>query len=120
MTGISVHDEVRVFDVNGKRMGQPEGGWPGRVVKVGRTLVYIEYRRGPAEAFRLADGGRNDKMGQRRFCTAEQAERDASKAAAVALLRAHGIDLNHRVKLTVAQVEELAGVVEKWGDPSCQ
>ena len=41
MADIKVGDEVLVFDVNGRRMGQPEGGWPGEVTKVGRRLAVM-------------------------------------------------------------------------------
>jgi hypothetical protein len=43
---IEAGDEVRVFDVNGRRARQPDGGWKGTVTKIGRTLIHIDYGNG--------------------------------------------------------------------------
>ena len=75
MTGIKAGDEVRVYDVNSApaRRGQHDPGEPGKVVKVGRTLVHIEYFH-RTETFRIEDGRRNDNYGHQWFLTLEQAE----------------------------------------------
>ena len=116
MADIKPRDEVRVFDTNGSRAGQPEGGWMGHVVKVGRTLAHIDYgdTRERIETFRLADGRRNDDGGRRYFLTLEQvAERDR-RHEADEVLRVHGVELSHRHSFTIEQREALAEVVKAW------
>lgn len=113
-------DEVRVFDVNGRRMGQLEGGWPGRVVKVGRTRVYIAYagaafgKQEAGEPFSLETGKRIDAYGHRWFKTLAQAEQDARREAARKILRDHGIILDWDRQFSVEQAEQLAAVVQGW------
>ena len=46
---VSAGDAVKVFDVNGHRNGQPEDGWDGTVLKVGRVLVHIDYPGWPED-----------------------------------------------------------------------
>jgi len=113
-TDIKPRDEVRVFDTNGRRAGQPDGGWPGIVVKVGRTLAHIDYgdTRERIETFRLSDGRRNDDYGHRYFLTLEQVAGRDRKAEAVAVLRARRIVLDHGHSLTLEQIEALAEVVK--------
>lgn len=116
MAAIREHDKVRVFDVNGSRSGQPEGGWIGTVVKVGRTLAHIDYEGArETQTFRLNDGRRNDDYAHRYFLTlAEAAERDRI-GAADETLRAHGVELSYRRTFTLEQREALADVVRTWG-----
>ena len=117
MAGIKLRDEVRVFDINGSRAGQPEGGWMGHVVKVGRTLAYIDYGdiRERIETFRLDTQRRNnDPYGQRYFRTlAEVADLDR-RSVAMEALKAHGVELSHRHSFTIEQREALAEVVKTW------
>ena len=113
---IKPRDEVRVFDTNGHRAGQPDGGWPGIVVKVGRTLAHIDYgnSRERIETFRLSDGRRNDGFSRRYFLTISQvAERDR-RHAANEVLKAHGVELTVRRSFTTEQCEALAEVVKTW------
>jgi hypothetical protein len=113
---LCVNQPVRVFDTNGSRMGQPEGGWPGRVVKIGRTLVTIDYpagNRGPYQ-FRLDTRQVNDNYGHQWFRTEEEAEAEQRLASAVDILRGAGITIEYRSSLTADQVEELAAVVVGW------
>jgi hypothetical protein len=98
-------------------MGQPDGGWVGRVVKVGPKLVHITYPYAPqAKACRKADGRSNDRYGNQSFKTVEQAARHNRYAAAIAVLREHGIEVSprHGQSVTVEQAEELAEVVQGW------
>ena len=118
---VTAGDEVRVFDVNGRRMGQPEGGWPGTVVKVTPSRAYIVYAgiygiraRETGEPFALEDGCKIDRMRHRRFKTLEQADRDQRMAAARLLLRLHGIVLDLRHALSLEQAEALAEVAAAW------
>lgn len=117
MSDIQVGDEVRVYDVNGRRQGQPEGGWAGTVEKVGRSLVYIDYPRGRgAEPFRLSDQRRNDSYGHQYFRTLAQAEEWDRRSDAVGVLRERGVELSNRYSFTLEQIEALAEVVQMWRD----
>lgn len=106
-------DEVRIFDQNGARIGQPEGGWPGTVVKIGRSLVTIEYR-GKQDPFRLDTRVINDRYGHRWFKTLEQAAEDERLRVALATLKAHSIRLDSGHGLTVEQIEALAEVARTF------
>lgn len=114
--GIKPRDEVRVFDTSGRSAGQPAGGWPGIVVKVGRTLAHIDYgdARERIETFRLSDGRRNDSYGHRLFLTLAQVAENDRLRAANELLRARGVELSHRRVFTIEQREALAEVVRTW------
>lgn len=114
MTTLQVGDEVRVFDVNGSRRGQPEGGYVGHIVKVGRTLAHIEYK-GWTETFRLDNGRRNDNYGHQWFKTLEQAALDERRSVAEAVLRNVGVELSHRRSFTLEQIEALAEVAKTFG-----
>jgi len=116
MTALEVGQSVRVFDVNGARVGQPEGGWPGEVVRVGRKLVYITFaraawnKRESGEAFRLDDGQINDNHGNRYFLTVEEADYRLRRETAVTALREVGIHVQTYSRLSLEQIEALAAV----------
>lgn len=107
MASLNTGDEVRVFS---RRRSQPAGGWPGEVVKVGRTLVTIACN-GRAEQFRIDTGRINDDYGASWFRTMEQADLDARQARARAALSEHGVRLDHGHRLTLEQIEALAAVL---------
>jgi hypothetical protein len=115
MTPVKAGDEVRVFDVNGKRVGQPESGWPGTVVKVGRTLAHVAYGA-RTETFRISDGTRNDAYEHRYFLTMADARRETRRAAADAVLRERKIQLDYGNLLTIEQIEALAEVARNFTD----
>jgi hypothetical protein len=117
VSGYKVGDEVRVLDINNRH---PEGGWPGEVVKVGRTLVTVAYlgafTRDGTEQFRIDTGRKNDDYGHYRIETPEQVAEVARRKAAVALLRERGVELSNRATFTLEQIEALAEVVRNWED----
>lgn len=51
MAQYNVGDKVKVFDINGHRHGQPEGGWDGEIVKVGRTLFTARWNGRSAQFY---------------------------------------------------------------------
>ena len=118
LENLQVGDEVRVLDTNGRRVGQPDGGWIGRVEKVGRTLVTVTYpgcRPFEGEKFSMEDGYKpNDAYRHRHIHTVDEVERQARRSAAVTVLREHGVDLSHRFMRTIEQIEALAEVVKTW------
>lgn len=104
-------EEVRVFDVNGHRVGQPEGGWVGEVVKAGPKLVTISYGGRAAAVFRRDGGRANDSFGHQSYRTLDEAEMSARTAAAKAALRDLGIDVTLRCSLSVSQLEAMVTAV---------
>ena len=113
MVDLKVGDEVRVFDINGRRMGQPDGGWQGTVTKVGRTLVYVDYGHRNGQ-FRIDTGRANDSYGHRYFKTLEQAASDARLSHALARLKGGPVRLESGHRLTVEQIERLADLVASF------
>lgn len=116
---IAVGDAVKVFDINGHRSGQPEGGWDGEVVKVGRALVEVRYGRRFArtQKFRLATQVSNDHYQHQTFQTLAQAEERSRMRAARAVLTAHGIEFNWRgSELPVEVLEQLAEVLTAYDE----
>lgn len=112
LTDLVVGDPVKVFDVNGRHIGQPEGGWDGTVVHIGRKLITVEY--GPhRKKFRLDSGTVNDKYEHQHILTVSEAAFNRRYRHAVETLYAHGVDVLWRARLSLAQVEELASVVTR-------
>lgn len=110
-----VGDEVRVFDVNGPRRGQPVAGYPGTVTKAGRKLFTVTYG-GCSQVFRLDTGQSNDAYGHQSVKTLEQAELDARRGRAVGTLREHEITIGVRNSLTVEHLEALADLVRQFAE----
>jgi hypothetical protein len=107
---LDVGEEVRVFDVNGKRHGMPEGGWPGEVVKVGRVLATIRCRNGE-QTFRLDTGQANDRYGHQWFLTVDQATEKTRRHRAESILREYGVETS-RASLSTGQLEAIAEIVK--------
>ena len=110
--------EVRVFDVNGTRMGQPAGGWPGTVTRVGRKLFEATYEghasgRRP-QRFRLEGGHSDDAYGHQFVRTLEQVALTGRHDTAIKILLAHGLQFSStcwRDQITLAELEAVAVVV---------
>jgi hypothetical protein len=117
---IKAGDEVRVFDQNGRQMGQPAGGWVGRVAKTGRTLAYVTYPGAwppEGEKFSMSDGYRpNDGYRHRYILTMDEVARRERRASAMAAINAAHVEitLSHRAAFSVERLEELAAVVKTW------
>jgi hypothetical protein len=117
MADVKPGDEVRVFDVNGARVGQPVGGWTGEVVKVSPKLVHITYGGWYGDrpkAFRRDTGRANDAYEHQCFMTLDEVAEAERGAAARTVLREHKITLEHGNRLTVAQLEALAEVAKTF------
>ena len=112
---VKVGDKVKVFDINEKRVGQPEGGWDGEVIKVGRALVTITYGRYfRSVVFRLDSRSTNDAYGHQSFKTLKRAATDERYRKARQVLYGVGLEPNYTSKLEFWQLEELADVVNSW------
>jgi hypothetical protein len=112
---IKVGDEVRVFYSDGReRRNRPADGYPGEVVKVGRTLVTIRWHGGE-DAFRLDTGRLNDRYGNTAyFLTPAQAEADRRQDAALALLKEAGFEVRLGRRPDGELIERLAVTVLDW------
>lgn len=110
---VSVGDEVRVFDVNGHRRGQPDGGYVGTVVKVGRKLVEIKYGYCQAQ-FRIETGGVNDGYGHQYFLTINETEEQEIRRDALKRLEALGFTVSYKARnsYTADQYAQLANSSE--------
>jgi hypothetical protein len=107
-------DDVRVFDQNGSRIGQPDGGWPGKVVKVGRTLVTIAYGYGQGQ-FRLDTRKLNDNYGHRSFMTPEEVAQTRRQTVAWETLNKAGFQRDYAVKEPpLGLLEALAKVITEY------
>lgn len=95
-----------MFDVNAR---QP-GGQPGTIVKIGRSLVTINYRNRD-RVFRLDTGRANDNYGFQWFLTADAADAARRRVEAVQRLRDHGVEVSHRCQLDLDQIEALAAAL---------
>jgi hypothetical protein len=104
---VEADEEVRVFDVNGHRVGQPKGGWAGAVVKAGPKLVTISYA-GKVQVFRRDEGHANDQYGHQFYKTLEEAELDRREREVRQALRDLGIDVARHCELTVDRLEAMA------------
>jgi hypothetical protein len=109
----TVGQKVKVFDVNGPRMGMPVGGWDAVVTKVGRKLVTVKHEGewGIGEQYRMEDGQANDGWGHRSIKTLEQADDSERRSRATVVLRKAGIE-TYRVRLTATQLEAIVAILE--------
>ena len=120
LQNLKVGDEVRVLDTNGRRVGQPDGGWIGRVEKVGRTLATVSYpgcRPAEGEKFSMTDGYKpNDAYRHRHIHTVEEIALSDRRSVAIGVLREHNIELKlgRANSVTLEQLEALAEVVKTW------
>lgn len=127
MSAMRAGDEVRVFS-RSRHQPAPEGGWPGRVTRVGRKYATAEYEtQDPDYAggtrvslrtveFDIETGDeRGDRTQTGKYARSpEQVERGKRRAYAVAALSTCGIELRSSHRLTTEQIEQLAAVVKTW------
>jgi hypothetical protein len=104
-------DEVRVFDMNGTRHGQPPGGWTGRVTKSGPKLVTIAYGNGKEVVCRRTTGRANDGYGHVSYRTLDEAHEVCRQEKVRTQLRALGLDVTSRCVLSAEQLEAMVAVL---------
>lgn len=93
LDAVRAGDKVRLFDVNGTQYGMPPAGWPGKVAKVGRTLLHVADSRWPGgdtSGYRIADGSASDRSGMTWIMTVEEAEHTVQMEAARKFLLSAG------------------------------
>ncbi|MEV4575917.1 hypothetical protein AB0K16_21995 [Nonomuraea jabiensis] len=115
MAKYEVGQEVRVFSHMGQRFNQPEGGWVGKVTKVGRKIVTVAFSNGE-EQFRIEDGRRNHKDYPHWYSvkTLEEAEDDRRRSNAINTLDKYHVNIEWtwRVDWTVEELEALADFLD--------
>jgi hypothetical protein len=89
---VQVGDDVLVFDYNGHRIGQPDDGWEGKVVKAGPKLITIDYGKYTTEVFRRESGRANDRYGHQYYKTPEEYAETRRRSDALAALREFGLE----------------------------
>lgn len=86
---IFVGMKVKVFDVNSRRSGQPDGGWDGEVVAVRRTKCDIDYGDARQRTFGIESQHVEDGYRHRFFRTLEEAELLDRRSAAREVINEH-------------------------------
>lgn len=107
MSGVKVDDTVMLFNAN---RGDGRVGSPRTVTKVGTKLFTVQ----GGGVFRKETGRSNDTNGNWWVLTVEKAEQLTRHDTAIKDLRERGIELRHRPKLTLEQVEALAEVARTF------
>jgi len=114
-TKYEVGQEVRVFDVNGRRMGQPEGGWVGFVTKIGRTLFTVEkqgvHGHSQSDQYRIETGRRNDSYSHQHVQTLDQVERDIRERDALAVIKEAGFEIKMGKRPSLGLLEAVAETI---------
>jgi hypothetical protein len=103
---------VKVFDINGSRLGQPDGGWDGEVTSVRRTQCTIRYGDHYEDNFEIERQGIVDRYGHRSFKTIEQAEESARRSAANGVFRKHHLSVTGYELLPLHKMEAIARILE--------
>lgn len=111
LSDLKVGEPVRVFDINGSRMGQPSGGWEGTVTKVGRKLITVHYGR-RSKVFRLDTGVANDDYGHVHVETVEQATEGRRRSALVQRLREGGLEIRFGHSVSTETLAALVAVLD--------
>lgn len=115
MTEIKVGDEVKVFDVNGHRFGQPEDGWDGIVVKVGRKLVDIKYNF-CTKKFRLDTRSANDAFKHQYFKTQTEVEATRVRDDLIEKLESFGFKLKLQANVSTEVIETVVRALQNCED----
>lgn len=122
---MKVGDEVRVFNINGSRMGHPSGGWVGVVTKVGRKLFTVDYpgarwnsykERG--DVFRLDTMRLNSKeWGYRTWVRTVDEVKAAERRSKVAQeLKERGLEVSQTSTLDITLLEGVAEFLRDNGN----
>ena len=122
MTTYNVGDKVKVFDRNSSKMGQPEGGWDGEIVKTGSKYVHIAYRAsGTPQTFMISTRKASSANSFRWFLPLAEAEAQAALAArqrAVDLVFSeYGLQVKAGVRLPIETQEEVAATLLRFPKP---
>ena len=107
---IRVGDQVRVFDQNGVRVGQPAGGWIGVVQAVGRKYATISYNFRVSK-FELADHYINNALRNRWYATPEEFDLHSRRLRAITTLHEAGITVERNCTLPLDDLETITAMI---------
>lgn len=108
---IYVGMKVKVFDVNGRRIGQPDSGWDGVVTAVRRTKCDIDYGDPRRYAFDIERQRIEDGYAHRYFKTLEEADHDERYGAAKAAILASGLGKGDLTQIPLVKLEAIAALL---------
>lgn len=122
MTTYRRGDKVKVFDRNGRRAGQPDGGWDGEIVKVGSKYVHIAYPgKANPQAFHPDTRQASDTNSFRSFLPADeakdQAEANRRRADAERVLGSYGLRVMAGAGTPLEVVEAVAETLLQFPNP---
>lgn len=104
--------EVRVYDKNGTRAGQPLGGWAGTITKVKRDYVTVWYDRSQRlSEFRI--DSQYTKDGFRYFRTLEEVELADRQTHVRGVLIAHGLRTDIPCTVPLGKLERIVEILEE-------
>jgi hypothetical protein len=113
---LKVGDRVQVFESNGRRSGQPEGGWDGEVTKKGNKLLTVKWRWSET-VFRLDTGQFNSKSYSHFYHvkTVEKAAADLRRNGLLGKLRNLGLEIrfDRKSEFTTDKLEAVVKVLEE-------
>lgn len=115
MTKYEEGQEIRQFEMY--RRVQDSEGRPGKVVKVGRSLVHVEIN-GRVEAYKISTGTINDDYGHRYIMTLPELSERNRRNAAIATLERGGLRFKSSTtdgNYTTDQLEALARLINQMG-----
>lgn len=112
MATYSVGDKVKVFDVNGRSYGMPEGGWDGKVIKVGSKLITIAYE-GNERVFRLDTRQANDEYRHQSFMRPAEARH----STALSVITSRGFELASWARHDINYLEAVAEALRNLPKP---
>jgi hypothetical protein len=109
---IYVGMKVKVFDVNSRRSGQPDGGWDGTVTAVRRTKCDIDYGDARQRTFGIESQHVEDAYRHRYFRTLEEAETVARTSAARAVIN-DKIVREGMSRIPLEKLEAIAAILQE-------
>lgn len=112
---VAVGDRVQVFDVNGRRAGQPPGGWDGTVVRKGHKLIDVEFGH-TTQTYRIDTGQWNNRdfATHSWIRTPEEAQRNQRRGEALTRIRELGFNDTGRVSHSLETLEAVVKTLEAY------
>lgn len=108
---IFVGMKVKVFDVNSRRSGQPDGGWDGEVVAVRRTKCDIDYGDPRQRTFDITSQHVEDGYRHRFFRTLEEADLARRRTAARETVMESGLGRGDLSAISLEKLEAVAAIL---------
>ena len=110
---LKVGEEILVFDTNGTKVGQPEGGWVGQVISVGPKYITVKYPGGSGvnKTTQFGVESWRNHTGFRQLRTREEHILVKRRAQADVVLREHKVYFGTGNTFTLEQIEQIAKLI---------